>query len=137
MPAYKPEECDLLLVEALNKGDVDTVVALYEPTARYVLDSGQVVTGHAAIREIIEGYVAAKAKFIVEKVTAIQGEDDNLALTSGKGRVSLTEPDGKQVTLSGQSMEVVRRQPDGTWRFIIDNPNAANWSKVPEAPERP
>ena len=131
MPARKPEECDLLLLEALNRGEVDTVVVLYEPTARYVLDSGQVVTGHAAIREIMQGYVAAKAKFSAEKVTAIPGGDDDIALTSIIGSVRLTEPDGKEVTMKGQSMEVVRRQPDGTWRFIIDNPNAAQWSEVP------
>jgi ketosteroid isomerase-like protein len=68
MPARKPEDCDLLLIEALNRGDVDTVVALYEPTARYVLDSGEVVTGHAAIREILQGYVAAKARVNALKV---------------------------------------------------------------------
>jgi hypothetical protein len=48
MPARKPEECDLLLIEALHRGDVGGAVALYEPTARFVLDSGQVVVGHAA-----------------------------------------------------------------------------------------
>ena len=130
MPARKPEDCDLLLLEALHKGDVEAAVALYEPTAKFVLDSGQVVTGHAAIREVMQGYVAAKAKFSVEKVIAIPGEDDNIALTSLVGIVHLTEPAGKEVTMKGQSMEVVRRQPDGTWRFIIDNPNAAQWSEV-------
>ena len=133
MPARKPEECDLLLTESLNRGDVDTVVALYEPTARYVLDSGKVVTGHAAIREILQGYVAAKAKFSAEKILAFPGAEENLALTSIIGSVRVTEPDGKEVTLRGQSMEVVRRQPDGTWRFIIDNPNAAQWRAEPSS----
>jgi hypothetical protein len=27
------------------------------------------------------------------------------------------------VSMSGQGREVVRRQPDGTWRFVIDAPN--------------
>lgn len=134
MPAHKPEECDLLLIEALNKGDVDTVVALYEPTARFVLDSGQVVMGHAAIREVMQGYVAAKAEFTIEKVTAIPSEEGNVALTSVKGRARVTEPDGRVVTMTAQSMEVVRRQSDGTWLFMIDNPNGANWKEVPDSP---
>lgn len=134
MPAHKPEECDLLLIKALNQGDVDTAVVLYEPTAKFVLDSGQVITGHAAIREVMQGYVAAKAQFTVEQVTAIPGAEDTVALTSIVGRVNLTEPDGRQVTMRGQSMEVVRRRPDGTWRFLIDNPNAANWREVPGSP---
>ena len=134
MPAHKPEECDLLLIEALNKGDVDTVVALYEPTARFVLDSGQVVMGHAAIREVMQGYVAAKAEFTVEQVTAIPSEEGNIALTSVKGRARVTEPDGRVVIMTAQSMEVVRRQSDGTWLFMIDNPNGANWKEVPDSP---
>ncbi len=55
MPAYKPEECDVSLITALNRGEADTVVALYELTARYVLESGQVITGHATIREVMQG----------------------------------------------------------------------------------
>ena len=35
-----------------------------------------------------------------------------------------TGPDGKAVSMAGQSTEVVRRQPDGTWRYVVDNPYA-------------
>jgi len=31
-------------------------------------------------------------------------------------------PDGKPVTLAAKSADVLRRQADGTWRFVIDNP---------------
>ena len=30
MPARKPEECDLLLIEAFHRGDLEAAVALYE-----------------------------------------------------------------------------------------------------------
>jgi ketosteroid isomerase-like protein len=33
-----------------------------------------------------------------------------------------TGTDGQPVTLSAQNADVLRRQPDGTWRFVIDNP---------------
>jgi hypothetical protein len=36
MPARKPEECDLQLIEAMQKGDVEAAVALYEPNATFV-----------------------------------------------------------------------------------------------------
>jgi ketosteroid isomerase-like protein len=35
-------------------------------------------------------------------------------------------PDGKPVTVTGNNVEVVRRQPDGTWLFVIDNPRGAD-----------
>ena len=61
MPARKPEECDLLLMEAAHAGDVEAAVALYEPIAS-VQDSGEVVTRHAAIR----GLPCAEAPFHYE-----------------------------------------------------------------------
>jgi len=33
-----------------------------------------------------------------------------------------TGPDGAPVTLTGQNADVLRRQSDGSWRFVIDNP---------------
>ena len=63
MPARKPEECDTILVDAINKGDLEAAIALYEPNARFVQESGEVVTGHPAIREEMKGFLALKPKF--------------------------------------------------------------------------
>ena len=125
MPARKPEECDTLLVEAVNRGDLEAAVALYEPNASFVLESGQVVTGKAAIREAMQGFLALKPKFTIE-VKAVQSGDGGLALTRGKWSLSGTGPDGKPTAMSGNSTEVVRRQTDGTWLFVIDNPRGAD-----------
>ena len=62
MPAHTPEECDLLLIEAMETGDLDAMLDLYEPNATFVVSSGRVVTGHAAIRQVLQGYITAKAK---------------------------------------------------------------------------
>ena len=125
MPARKPEDCDLLLIEALNKGDLEAALALFEPNASFVLDSGQVVTGVAAIREVMQGFLALKPKMTME-VKAVQNGDENVALTRGKWSLSGTGPDGKPVTMTHNSTEVVRRQPDGSWKFIIDNPRGGD-----------
>ena len=123
MPARKPEECDLLLGEALNAGDLEAAVALYEPNASFVQQPGQVVTGRAAIREVMQGFLAVKPKLKIE-VNAVQGGD--VALLRSKWSLNGTGPDGKPVTMSGNGTEVVRRQADGTWLFVIDNPNGAD-----------
>jgi len=125
MPARKPEECDTLLIEAANRGDLEAAVALYEPNASFVQESGQVVTGLAAIREAMQGFLALKPKFTIE-VKAVQSGDGDLALLRAKWGLTGTGPDGKPVTMSGNSTEVVRRQSDGTWRFVIDNPRGAD-----------
>jgi ketosteroid isomerase-like protein len=33
-----------------------------------------------------------------------------------------TGPDGEPVRLEAQNADVLRRQEDGSWRFVIDNP---------------
>jgi len=34
----------------------------------------------------------------------------------------VSEADGKAVTRSGIATDVARRQPDGTWLIVVDNP---------------
>jgi uncharacterized protein (TIGR02246 family) len=124
MPARKPEECDLLLMEAAHARDVEAAVALYEPNASFVQDSGEVVTGHAAIREMVKGFLALKPRFTM-KVDAVQSGDGTLALTRSTWSLTGTDPEGKPITMDGRSAEVVRRQSDGTWKFVIDNPHGS------------
>ncbi len=123
MPAQKPEECDLLLLEAIGKEDLDAAVAMYEPNATFVVSADQVVTGQAAIREVMQGFIAAKATFNIEAVTAVPSADGSVAVTRVKGSSTSPGPDGKSVTTPLHSVEVVRKQPDGTWLFIIDDPS--------------
>jgi uncharacterized protein (TIGR02246 family) len=123
MPAHKPEECDLLLFKAMEGGgDLDAMVALYEPNANFVVSPDQVVTGHAAIREVLQGLMAAKSTFSFDAVTAVPSADGTIAVTRVKGSTTSPGPDGKPVTTPFHSVEVVRKQPDGTWRIIIDDP---------------
>ena len=49
-------------------------------------------------------------------------EADDLALVVGVWSFSGTGPDGEPVTLAGHNADVLRRQSDGSWRFVIDNP---------------
>ena len=123
MPAHKPEECDLLLFEIIETGNLDAALALYEADASFVVSPSQVVTGHAAIREILQGMIAANATGKLDAVTAVQSADGSVAFTRAKGSNTGPGPDGTPVTTPFHSIEVVRKQPDGTWRIVIDDPS--------------
>jgi uncharacterized protein (TIGR02246 family) len=126
MPARKPEECNLLLAEALHRGDVDAGVALYEPSASLVLyGSGQVVIGRAAIRDVLQRFVDLKLKIAMD-ITAVQNGDGDLALTRTNTTATGVDADGQPVSMSGRTVELVRRQPDGTWLFVIDDQHGTN-----------
>jgi len=123
MPAHKPEECDLLLFEVIETGDLDAALALYEPNATFVVSPGQAVTGHAAIREVLKGMMAANTTGKLDAVTAVPSADGSIAFTRAKGSSTGPGPDGKSITTTFHSIEVVRKQPDGTWRIVIDDPS--------------
>ena len=118
--ARKPEECDSLLIEALNRGDLEAAVGLYEPNATLFSDPSVHVVGRAAIREALKAYLGFDSQ--ITEIRAVKSEDGVLALTGGKWTSTGKDSDGKPVALSGKSVEVVRRQADGRWLFAIDNP---------------
>ena len=126
MPAYEPEQCDLLLFKYLETGELDAAVELYEPDARFVISPDKVVVGHAAIREHLQEFIATYTPGELDSVTAVSSADGSIAFTRAKGRSTIVDADKIPVTTEFHTIEVVRRQPDGTWRIIIDDPSGAD-----------
>ena len=120
MSARTPEEIDTLFAKALNAGDLEGLMALYEPQATLMPSPGSVVTGSAAIREALSGLLAAKPSMTLTARTLAHAGD--VALVTAAWRLSMTGQDGKPATMNGQSVEVLRRQADGRWLFAIDFP---------------
>jgi ketosteroid isomerase-like protein len=49
-------------------------------------------------------------------------EVGDLALVVGEWSFTGSGPDGEPVNLAAKNADVLRRQGDGSWRFVIDNP---------------
>ena len=120
MAARTPEEVNPQLIDAINRGDVDAALELYEPGAAFVTEEG-VVVGQDAIRPVMEAFVATKPSLTMEPKEVVRSGD--VAITRGTWKLVGTGPDGDAIEMSGRSVEVVREQADGTWRFLIDDPN--------------
>jgi uncharacterized protein (TIGR02246 family) len=101
--------------EAFNAGDVEALVALYEPDACMVKDDGSVVSGTAAVREIWSGFVALGGR--INMTTRFVVEQGDVALLSNTWTF-----EGAGMTFSATTAEVARRSSDGAWRYVIDNP---------------
>ena len=114
MPASTPREIHLLFEQAFNDGDVEAIVALYEPSAVLVV-GGEPVAGHGRIRDAYTSFLTGARMKLDTRALIESGE--GLALLHGEW--SLGPPSRTQ----GLSTEIVRRQPDGSWKFAIDNPN--------------
>jgi len=121
MPALKPEDCDRLFEYYLNAGDLNHLVMLYEENCSLVRSDGGVGTGHAAVRAVFEPMLATHPRIKLEVVKVVPNGKD-LAVVYSDWTLSATSPDGSPIERSGKAIEVVRRQPDGSWRVAIDDP---------------
>jgi uncharacterized protein (TIGR02246 family) len=123
MPARSPEECDRLFGEHVSAGDLDKVLALYEEGASFVQRDGHVARGRPAIRQALSTLVALRPKLRLDVIKVVAGAGD-LAVVYNDWRMSATGPDGSPIERAGKAIEVMRRQPDGSWQFVIDDPYA-------------
>jgi ketosteroid isomerase-like protein len=110
VPAARPDDLARFFVERANAGDVDGLVALYEPDAVLTFPTGHVATGAQAIRAVYE-------KLLADRPTLAPG-DQQPTLVNGDLALTSTRLVGGGVTV-----EVARRQPDGTWLWVIDRFN--------------
>ncbi|MFF4014232.1 YybH family protein [Streptomyces sp. NPDC001843] len=108
--AMKPEDITRLFVERANAGDATGLAALYEEEAVMAYPPGSVTVGREAIRRLWEKVLANAPRF--------EPEESLPTLVCGDIALTATPPkDG-----AGARAQVVRRQPDGSWQRIIDQP---------------
>jgi uncharacterized protein (TIGR02246 family) len=113
-----PADMHRAVDEAFNAADLDALVALYEPDARMVRIDGSVAEGSEAIRAEWAGLMAMGG--CITSTTRYAIEMGDLALL--RGDFTFTSSD---VEFGSSTAEVVRRQPDGTWLYIIDHPSGS------------
>lgn len=119
MPARRPAELHTLFRMAFNLRDLDSLAALYEPDATLMVD-GNPVSGRANIRTALGSILDRRADMILETRSVIESPD-GLAILHGAWVVSPAETAFGPAT-RGLSTELARKQPNGTWLLVIDNP---------------
>ena len=108
--AMEPEDVTRLVAERINAGDAAGAAALYEPEAVLAYPADRPTTGRAAIQSAYQRIIDAGLKFGMESpLPTVRFED--LALTSTRSADN-----------TGVRVQVLRRQPDGSWLRIIDRP---------------
>jgi uncharacterized protein (TIGR02246 family) len=120
MNAHSPTEIHALFQNAFNLRDVEALISLYEPDAILMVD-GKRVTGRENLRAAFVSMLSVGVQMSLTTRSIIESRD-GLALLHGEWIVKRTTATELQLATEGLSTEVVRKQPDGTWLFIIDNP---------------
>ena len=107
--ALGPEDLARFFVLRANAGDIEGLVALYEPDAALALPDGKVAKGAEAIRRFYAAMLSKQPKLVAgEQRPALLNSD--LALTSSR------------LANGTVTAEIARRQPDGSWLWAVDQP---------------
>lgn len=109
------------MVSAFEAGDIEGVMSTYESNAAIVFEPGEPVSGAPSIEE------AFKQAFGINPQYTFGGHE---VFVIGEIAVHLTPwemtgelPGGTEVQQSGLSVAVLRKQSDGKWLMIFDNPH--------------
>jgi uncharacterized protein (TIGR02246 family) len=116
--AETPEQVATLFTEYLETADLDGLVSLYEPNAHFVAAPGLLLIGTVAIRDALRQMIDSGARITLEPRN-IRRVDD-LALVSNTATLTAATPGAKPVIST--TTEILRRQPDGGWLHILDDP---------------
>jgi len=116
----RPEDLYPALSEAHNAGDLEALVALYEPKAAFVIKPGRVTESPAELRGAMQHLVALRGRLTVNPRTFIHSDDRVLVL--GTFTLSGRRGDGTPFERTSRFADVLRRQPDGRWLVAVDYP---------------
>ena len=105
---------------ALAAGDLDALMRLYAPDAVLIPGPDRPpLVGHEAIRGELSTYLGSPSTIrTIDRSTHVNG---SLALITATWEI--TADDG--TTQRGTAAEVLRRESDGRWVYVIDNPYGA------------
>jgi len=120
MPTTTPVAVLESIVSGINAGDLDSLLPLYESDAAFAVEPGSLAPGAPGVREALNGFISMNGTLDLEVTRVL--EVDDLALVIGVWSFDGTAPDGTPVRLEAKNADVLRRQSDGSWRFVIDNP---------------
>jgi ketosteroid isomerase-like protein len=108
--ALKPEDLTRLFVERANNKDAAGIAALYEENAVMAYPPGGQTAGRDAIRALWEKLLPNTPRF--------EQEEPLPTLVSGDIALTATAPKDE----AGARAQVARRQPDGSWLRLLDQP---------------
>jgi ketosteroid isomerase-like protein len=111
----KAEEVHSLLATAYNSGDLATVLSMYDVNGIIVAEPANPVSGATQFEEAVKAILSIKGKMEIKTVYCLQTGDVAV------GRSEWSIKDGHETKVSAKGIEVMKRQPNGTWKVVIDH----------------
>lgn len=108
------------MTSSFHAGDIDAVMKTYEARQSIAFEPGNPVSDAAIARQAFQQFSEMAPEFTYQGHEVIVEGD--LAVHIAPWRMTAKGADGTDMSASGLSVAVLRRQSDGSWKMVIDNP---------------
>ncbi len=109
------------MVAAFEKKDISGVLATYEANAIVMFEPQKPVQGKETLRTVFTQFVGMNPQYTFSGHEVYISGDIATHIAPWKMVGQL--PDGTKIEQSGLSIAVLRKQADGNWLMVQDNPN--------------
>ncbi|MCY7423080.1 MAG: DUF4440 domain-containing protein [Chitinophagaceae bacterium] len=119
-----PDDADEYFLEAVRNGDVKTAMTCFDKEGVYIGKDSKPISGMDNIEKVITELCKMKPDIkVYEHQMSPVGSDmmywlDKWTMTAAAGA------DGKPMKMKGASANMMRKNADGQWLWLVDNPFA-------------
>jgi len=111
------------MTNAFHSKDIEGVMKSYEPNAKIVFEPQQPISDEKMLREMFKG------AFTINPEYKYSGHEvfinGNIAMHIAPWIMNGQAPDGTKIEQSGLSIAILRKQKNGEWLMIFDNPHGS------------
>ncbi|MBO9625219.1 MAG: nuclear transport factor 2 family protein [Microbacterium sp.] len=119
-PVSSLDRLNLAFAERFNARDLDGLMALNAPGVVFVPAPGQPVSGEAAVRAALEGFLGLNLPITMTVRRTF--ESNGIGLAVADWSITGTGPDGSDIALAGTTADVAVHDAEHGWRYAVDNP---------------
>lgn len=109
------------MTKAFQNKDIDAVMASYEPKAVVVFEPESPISNENVLKEMFTQGTMINPIFTYSGHEVFISGD--IATHIAPWEMTGKTPDGTEIKQSGLSIAVLRKQADGEWLMILDNPH--------------
>lgn len=111
-----------VMTDSFQSGDIAGVMNTYESPATVVFEPDAPVSDAAQLEQMFSGMASVNPEFVYAAGHEVIVNGD-IAVHIAPWSMTGKTPDGQDIAQSGLSVAVLRRQVDGSWKMVIDNPH--------------
>jgi len=109
----------------VRNGDVESALDCFDDEAIYVTGIGTFVKGKENIRKALEQVCGLKPDLQAQRSTGFTV--DNITAWVDEWTMKATLPDATKLAMKGTSSDILKKQPNGNWAYLVDNPYGAEY----------